>query len=355
MNRVGWAALTLAALAGWQAAAEQDVDIRYVWKSGAAPTLIHANGACRDGFTTELLCGDVDADDLWEDIQEVHEQLGVTVGDSRGLLTVNVYEKGHEDEPDNYGAYDPGIDGGIEPSHDWMESDGLAPPAVVHHETGHAVFDEGVGTKSCEGASCTESVVEHWGLDEGFAMVVQQEIGDGYIPPPAGDTVDEIMEGCDIKAAPKGGQKCAHALGRLLVDTFDEYAAKLQEDGMSETAARAKALEVYTAAVADFENQDNNSSPATFLEFMANLVIQVAADPDPDPDHVAAVFEVFRDIGETLPLPRVVSADEQVPGATSPGTPIRPAPWWFGNPALFACRMAIGSYVVTCTRRSNEE
>lgn len=39
--------------------------------------------------------------------------------------------------------------------------------------------------------------------------------------------------GCKIKTDPKGGQKCAHALGQLQVDTFDEYAAKLQEDGMS--------------------------------------------------------------------------------------------------------------------------
>lgn len=110
-------------------------------------------------------------------------------------------------------------------------------------------------------------------------------------PPPVGGTVDAIMAGRTIKAVPKGGQKCAHALGRLLVDTFDEYAAKLQEDGMSETDARAKALEVYTAAVTGFENRDDNSSRATFLEFMVNLAVQVAADPDVDPDHVAAVFE----------------------------------------------------------------
>lgn len=236
-----------------------------------------------------------------------------------------------------------------------MDSDGLSPPSVVHHESGHAVFDEGVGTNACLGTGCTEGVVEHWGLDEGFAMVVQQEVGGGYISPPAGGTVEAIMEGCDIKAAPKGGQKCAHALGRLLVDTFDEYAAKLQEDGMSEKAARAKALAVYTAAVTDFENQDN-SSRATFLEYMVNLVIQVATDPDHDPDHVAAVFEVFRDIGETLPLPTVDSADDEVlPGDSLPGTTIQPAPWWFANPAVFVCRITIGTYVVTCTRRGNEE
>lgn len=42
---------------------------------------------------------------------------------------------------------------------------------------------------------------------------------------------------------------------------------------------------------------------------------------------MATVFEVFRDIGETLPFPTVVSADEQLPGDSLPGTPIRPAPW----------------------------
>lgn len=110
MNRVGWAALTSAALTGWQAAAEQKVDIWFVWNSGEAPTKIYSNGACVDGIIAELRCGDVEADDIWEDLQDVHEQLRVTVGRD-DVLRVNVYENDHEDEPDNYGAYDPNIGG----------------------------------------------------------------------------------------------------------------------------------------------------------------------------------------------------------------------------------------------------
>ena len=65
MKRVGWAALTLAAMAGLQAMGQQGVEIRYVWKSGEPPTLIYDNGACKDGFMANQLCGNVDAHEEW--------------------------------------------------------------------------------------------------------------------------------------------------------------------------------------------------------------------------------------------------------------------------------------------------
>ena len=108
---------------------------------------------------------------------------------------------------------------------------------VVHHEAGHAFFDKRIGGRSCEGDSCNGSLVEHWGVDEGIAMVLQEAVGGGWGGSPGADTVEEIMDGCKLKE-PRGGQDCAHELGRLVASAFRELAA-----------VRSDALSIYVQAV----------------------------------------------------------------------------------------------------------
>lgn len=60
---------------------------------------------------------------------------------------------------------------------------------------GHAISNKYFGSKSCNGASCTESVVEHMGVDEGFAMIIQRQVGGASISALGEETVEQIMNG----------------------------------------------------------------------------------------------------------------------------------------------------------------
>ena len=63
------------------------------------------------------------------------------------------------------GGYDTTFKSVLLPTN-WRRGGG--PDGVVHHETGHAFFDEHLGTDTCNGsasAPCTEAVLEHRGDD----------------------------------------------------------------------------------------------------------------------------------------------------------------------------------------------
>jgi len=104
--------------------------------------------------------------------------------------------------------------------------DGSGPyRGVIHHEVGHAFFDKQVGTKTCSSATCTDAIVERWGLDEGIAMIAQEfytgvDVGDA-----SGDSVQQILSNCSTND-PDGAQACAHDLGRLLVESFNALATE---------------------------------------------------------------------------------------------------------------------------------
>ena len=231
---------------------------------------------------------------------------------------------------------------------------------MVHHETGHAIVDKHLGTKTCDGSAaepCTEAVLEHWGVDEGISMILQKVVGKGSVGSAPEDSLDEIMDddGCEItEYDPKGAADCAHNIGRLLVESFDGVVEELEEkfpDAEDPAAvARHKALAIYTKAVAEFEHLDRFREHVTFQSLLLNLVKAAA-------EHAGAIFKQFRDIGVTLPLPTTpTTRGEELPGGDSlPGVEVPPAPWWFDNPTLFRCSVSRGvEYKVTCVRRNND-
>ena len=100
---------------------------------------------------------------------------------------------------------------------------------AVHHETGHAFFDRYLKTTTCNGSAdypCSETLVEHWGVDEGIASILQESVGKGNVGPAPADSVGAIMDDhCSIDKYPDGGKECAHGIGRLVVQAFDELKA----------------------------------------------------------------------------------------------------------------------------------
>lgn len=163
--------------------------------------------------------------------------------------------------------------------------------------------------------------------------------------------MDEIIDDhCDIDGYdPDGASACAHDLGALLLETFDGLVGELEG---THAVREATPLDIYIKAVAEFEHLDAARDRSTFLELMLNLVRQA-----PTAEIATVIFEQFRDIGVTLPLPTATTRGEGLPstGDSLPGVPVRPAPWWFDNPDLFQCSVSYGlEYKVTCVRRTND-
>ena len=172
-------------------------------------------------------------------------------------------------------------------------------------------------------------------------MILQEAVGEGIVGPAPADSVDEIMDDhCEITGYdPDGAADCAHDIGRLLLESFD---------GLVAEAARDEALAIYTKAVAEFEDLGRFREHVTFEGLLVNLVRAA-------PEHAVVIFEQFRDIGVTLPLPTTTAPGEELPGDSLPGSPVPAAPWWFGDPRLFRCGVSYGlEYNVTCIRRNND-
>ncbi len=301
-------------------------------------TLVWADGNCKEGILTEDLCNIIGAETAAAHANEV---LGVLPGGPIGSVEggdTTLHIMVHDRER---GGYDTTFQSVLLPR-DWRRNE---PVDVVHHETGHAFFDEHLGTETCNGAAsspCTDAVLEHWGTDEGIAMILQKVVGGGIVGPAPADSVDEIMDDhCDIDGYdPGGAADCAHDIGRLLLESFDGLAAEVTRDD---------ALAIYTKAVTEFEGFGRFRENVTFEDLMVNLVRAA-------PEHAAVIFKQFLDIGVTLPLPTTSSRDEEaLPGDSLPGRPVPAAPWWFDDPRLFRCSVSYGlDYKVTCIRRTND-
>lgn len=305
MKRIGWAAFALGALAGWPSMAQQAVDIVYVPKEGPRAS-IYANGTCAESASAGQ-CEEAKA--IAADVQEVYDKVGQQLYDDP--LMVQVYEKGHTSAPASPAGYR--WPGAILLRHDWSDYEG-----AVHHEAGHAWVDKITGIHDCGPSSCPDSEMKHRGVSEGIAKIIEREIGGGSssIREPSADTVDAILAACDKTTAYRRSS-CAHDLGNLVVKRFDV---------LKEFKGADYALDVYLEAVRNLD--DDDVTPYT-------LMVKVA-----------------REIAEDIAFPTVVSADEMpLPGDS---LPVAPATGWFIDPHMFVCRIAIGTYHITCTRRADE-
>lgn len=117
---------------------------------------------------------------------------------------------------------------------------------TVHHETGHAFVDEYLGTRTCTGSACSRSILEHWGVNEGIAKILESSVGGGEVEaPPASSTGEIFDDHCEMHSYPDGGRKCAHAIGNLVHEMYEELAENKGKD-----YARAR----YTEAVVALRN-----------------------------------------------------------------------------------------------------
>ena len=151
--------------------------------------------------------------------------IGLKNADGSRTLHVIVYSSGLDEA-----SYE-SIYNSIQLPRGWQNTQ---PTGAAHHETGHAFVDHYLKTKTCNGSAqnpCTESLVEHWGVDEGISSILGQSVGGANIGPAPANSVSAIMEDhCSIHEYPKGATDCAHDIGRLVVQAFDELKA-LKGDG----------------------------------------------------------------------------------------------------------------------------
>lgn len=249
------------AVVGWSALGAQGIDIYYIEEEGETAAIkVYEDTDCVDGVLSEGYCANVNAEAIAADIREVLNIAGGPIGVD-GPVRAYVYNRGY----DKAGSYDLALRA-IKLPRNWEQS----PRGVVHHETGHAVFDEYLRGVFCNAGNCTLGVVKKWGTDEGIAMVFQEAVGGGS-PGTSQETVDAIVEKCDINGL-GGAQRCAHELGRLVNKRFQDLA---NERGQS------FALGVYMQAL---RNMTDDVTPDTFNEQVTTEIERIDDDEEED-DH----------------------------------------------------------------------
>ena len=230
---------------GWSALAHhQGISIKHTKNKDITPAVeIYVNNSCKEG--RDALCAATNAADIATDINEIHAIHGPPIGLDDSIL-VYVFDQGYG----SAGGYSPEQKAIRLPS-DWMEN---SPTGVLHHETGHAIVDEHVGVQHCDGSSCVRSIVEHWGVDEGIATIMEVHVGEGKAGTPPADSVDGIFahSECNMRAPAGGGQECAHELGELLLQTFNKLMlAKGKNEALS---IYLQALREYPYGTMDFNS-----------------------------------------------------------------------------------------------------
>ena len=277
-------------------------------------------------------CEAIYAEVLADNVQSAHGELGESVGDSKGRVHVLVTSQ--MSAPGSYRSRDDLI---------LRREDVTQVPSVstdsVYHEMGHAFVDKHLRTRT--GGS--RDVLEHWGVDEGFAFILEKKLGE-QVRPPSADSVDDILDACG-----DDNQACAHDLGRLLAAVYDQVGSSL---------GTGTAFRYFRDAVADFDGLAmGNGSLATFQEVFVNVLQEAADNEDEEKANkaVKAVAEAFRDVANvTLPAPRIVDEDEGIDtDDIRPGAWVPPLPWWFGDSSLFECRVVDVSNV-RCVRRPHD-
>jgi len=248
--------------------------------------LIWEDGSCRDGPVARGYCNLIDADAIADDVQEAGQKVGF-VGqpqeDGSSTIHVIVHDDGAQSPAytvDFYSILLP-----ITAKDGWKYGTG-SHNGVIQHEMGHAFFDKQVRSKTCKGGACTESTIEHWGLDEGISMILQELLSSSDVGDAPADSVQDIMADCSIYDAPNGGQDCAHDLGRLLVESFDALASEKTPN---------QAFAYYRDVVIHDLTHDELSDFAKFHEHLGQLIykrdIRPEVEKEPPPGE-ALTFEL---------------------------------------------------------------
>ena len=312
-------------------AADQDVTIYVPGLITGTREAVWVDDACLKD--KKEACEAIYAEVLAGNVQSAHGELGESVGDTKDRIHVLVTDA--ITSPGDYNAGSNTIR---------IREDVTQVPSVstgsVYHEMGHAFVKKHLGTRT----GGDRDVLEHWGVDEGFAFILEKKLGE-QVRPPSGDSVDGILDGCG-----DDDQAYAHDLGRLLAAVYDEVGSSMGTE---------KAFRYFRDAVADFDGLAmGNGSLATFQEVFVN-VLQEAADNEDEEEAkkaVKAVAEAFRDVADvTLPTPTVVDSDAEGIDTDDirPDTWVPPLPWWFGDSSLFECRVVDVSNV-RCVRRPDD-
>ena len=151
--------------------------------------------------------------DIYKEIQSVTETLGDRQLGPAGTLAVIMMDR-HDPGYLAAGVY---VEDGdvivLYPS-------AVITPGVVPHETAHVYFEKHIGEGSCS-LPCDTAGIKRWGVNEGFAKIVQHREG-GRVPrAPSADDAADIVAGCSLGTA-NGAAACAHDVGNLVFDAYEE-------------------------------------------------------------------------------------------------------------------------------------
>lgn len=191
--RSAWLAMCCG-VASWSTAGTQHIEI-YEYKGSAwPPRWVESVVLWKDGCVAidESMCTD-SVRGIATEVYEAHRHLKEPVGDrgEDGSGTIRVFIHGNANEQN---VYDPS---GAIYLHSSVARGGTRDRPrrrTIYHEMGHAAFDKHIGTRTCR-HSCTPELVQHWGVDEGLALITESladEVAD--TPPAARPPADEAAD-----------------------------------------------------------------------------------------------------------------------------------------------------------------
>ena len=219
--------------------------------------------------------------DMAGEVHEAHEAFNEAVGIDHGdgSRTIKVFI--HTFTNEELAEYD--AEGGsiyIQSSiaGDWHSTVSRRP--TIFQEMGHALFDKLVGGKTCR-HNCTPADLEHWGLDEGIAKVVES-FGGGVFNDPTADSVQGIINQCKTSTEDEV-EDCAHDIGDLLVASFDALALELESnfpDAQDPAAAARKwaLMDFYKPVLRDMP-RNQRATFANFHDRLGSLVYTIHIRP----------------------------------------------------------------------------
>ncbi|MCY3624214.1 MAG: hypothetical protein OXH68_21210 [Gammaproteobacteria bacterium] len=157
---------------------------------------------CVDGLSAADCAA---ARDIYVEVQETAKVLGDKKLGDQGTLHVIVMENNHPQTV--RGLYDPRTKSVV-----------LYPnraASTLPHEVAHVYVGKHIGTQTASG-------IKSWGAEEGFAKITAHRVtGDSGAGPPSADNVTDILNGTNCTTH---GSTCAHDIGNLVVDAYEDVA-----------------------------------------------------------------------------------------------------------------------------------
>ena len=134
--------------------------------------------------------------------------------------------------------------------------------STVPHEVAHAYINKHIGTQSC--TTCNAAGIKSWGVEEGFAKIVAHRETGAWHPSPSSENVTNIISGCSL-GTPNGNSKCAHDVGNLVFDAYEEVVDQV---------GKSIAFDIYQQALLNLANK--TITPATLHEEVRDLLVAKA-------------------------------------------------------------------------------